>query len=182
MTRRWMALMVGVSISAACGGSSTAPPRADPPHDHGAHEHAHERPPTAPTGPVVAPEAPTADAGPVAASPNELLAAERAAFERAQPAFQKRCVSCHTRPKGTRSTLEHFEMTSYPFGGHHADDVGAMVRASLGASGKKATMPKNAPGTVPQDELALMLAWADAFDRAKAAGAHQPAPTRGHKH
>lgn len=76
-------------------------------------------------------------------------------------------------------------MTSYPFRGHHADDIGASIRRVLGGSGKKATMPKDGPGSVQGDDLALVLAWADAFDRAKSAGAHRPANAphdHGHKH
>jgi hypothetical protein len=72
-------------------------------------------------------------------------------------------------------------MTSYPLGGHHADDIGTSVRRALGTAGAKATMPKTDPGAVKGDELALVLAWADAFDRAKKAGVARP-PSKPHRH
>jgi hypothetical protein len=40
-------------------------------------------------------------------------------------------------------------------------------------------MPADKKGTVKGDELALIAAWADAFDKAHAGGAHEGA---GHKH
>jgi len=60
--------------------------------------------------------------------------------------------------------LEHFSMDGYPFGGHHASEVGSVVREALGAAGKPAVMPKDHPGAVMGDDLALVLVWADAFD------------------
>jgi hypothetical protein len=93
---------------------------------------------------------------------------EQAAYERARPVFQKYCVGCHTPSDGLadRRGIAHLDMSSYPFGGHHAAMAGAAVREVLGAAGKPATMPKNAPGTVQGDDLRLVLAWADAFDAA----------------
>lgn len=77
-------------------------------------------------------------------------------------------------------TLSHFDMTTYPFGGHHADEITKTIRASLGASGKKATMPKDGPGKVTGEQLASILAWADAFDRAHPSEAHDHG--HGHRH
>ncbi len=60
-------------------------------------------------------------------------------------------------------------MDDYPFGGHHADEAGAVVRKVLGVAGRKATMPPDNPGAVTGDDLSDILAWADAYDAAKRA-------------
>lgn len=57
-------------------------------------------------------------------------------------------------------------MDHYPFGGHHAAEITAAIRNVLGVSGKPATMPRDNPGAVKGDDLRLILAWADAYDRA----------------
>lgn len=98
---------------------------------------------------------------------------EVAAFERARPAFEHHCFRCHTPAgkKSKRKALEHMAMDSYPFGGHHAGEAGKAIRAVLGADGKsKASMPSDDRGAVEGDDLATILAWADAFDRAHANG------------
>jgi len=102
------------------------------------------------------------------------LAAETAAFERARPVFVARCSRCHSKDDTNARpiSLEHFDMTSYPFGGHHAGEIAGEIREVLGIGGGKPTMPKDAPGTVAGDELARVAAWADAWDRADKAGAH----------
>ena len=75
--------------------------------------------------------------------------------------------------KSKRKALLHLAMDTYPFGGHHANEVGKVVRAALGmGGGGKATMPSDEPGTVAGEDLRLILAWAEAFDRA------HPAPAR----
>lgn len=114
----------------------------------------------------------------------DLLAAEMTAYENVKPLVEKYCASCHTRGrKGAKpKTLEHFETTTYPFGGHHAMEVGKNVRKVLGIGGRKPTMPKNKPGIVQGDELALFAAWADAFDASHAAGAHEGHGSGGHDH
>lgn len=94
---------------------------------------------------------------------------EIAAFERARPAFERHCFRCHTSEgkKSKRKALEHLGMDSYPFGGHHAGEVGKAIRAVLGADGKsRASMPSDDRGAVAGDDLATIVAWADAFDRA----------------
>jgi hypothetical protein len=95
---------------------------------------------------------------------------EREAFARARPVFARYCFKCHTAAgkKHSRTALRHLSMDGYPFGGHHAATVGDAVRETLGAGSEKPTMPGDAPGAVKGDDLALITAWADAFDRARA--------------
>ncbi|MBA3457041.1 MAG: cupredoxin domain-containing protein [Deltaproteobacteria bacterium] len=114
----------------------------------------------------------------------DLLAVEMAAYETARPVFEKYCVSCHSKgQKGAKAkTLEHFEITTYPFKGHHAEEVGASVRKSLGIDGGKPTMPKNKPGIVQGAELAAIAGWAAAFDAAHAGGAHEGRDRGDHDH
>jgi hypothetical protein len=98
---------------------------------------------------------------------------EQAAYERARPVFEKYCVGCHKPYDGMvdRRGIEHIDMSTYPFGGHHAAEAGAAIREALGAAGEPATMPMNSPGSVQGEDLALILAWADAFDAAHPAPA-----------
>lgn len=93
---------------------------------------------------------------------------ETAAYDKAKPVFDAYCAKCHTTQgsKSSKKSLEHFNMDAYPFGGHHADEITSVIREVLGASGEKATMPRDKPGAVKGDELKLVLAWADAYDRA----------------
>ncbi|MEZ4403223.1 MAG: c-type cytochrome [Kofleriaceae bacterium] len=121
----------------------------------------------------------------------DLLAAEAAAFEKAKPVFDASCSSCHAKGgRGAKAkTLGHFDMTTYPFGGHHADKITETIRKSLAIGGGKATMPRNKPGSLTADQLAAVAAWADAYDAASAGGAHEGQPGHdehhghgGHKH
>lgn len=154
--------------------------------------------------PVAESTKPTKPTEPPAPDPEkvkvELLAAETAAFEKAKPVFDKFCAKCHTKggKMATQKKLDHFDMTAYPFGGHHAMDVSGSIRKSLAIGGGKATMPFDKKGAVKGDELALIAAWADAFDASHKGGAHEghgghdskPAPKKddheghdaGHKH
>lgn len=93
---------------------------------------------------------------------------EIAAFETAKPAFERHCFRCHTSAgkKSKPKALAHISMDVYPFGGHHADESGSVVRKVLGAGGGKPTMPSDNPGAVTGEDLALILAWADAFEHA----------------
>lgn len=93
---------------------------------------------------------------------------EIAAFERAKPAFERHCFRCHTTAgkKTKPKALAHVAMDGYPFGGHHADEAGSIVRKALGAGGGEPTMPSDDPGVVTGDDLARILAWADAFEHA----------------
>jgi hypothetical protein len=94
---------------------------------------------------------------------------EIAAFEAAKPAFERHCFRCHTSAarKSKPKALEHINMGGYPFGGYHAGEAATVVRKALGADGKsEATMPSDDRGAVTGNDLAKILAWADAFDRA----------------
>jgi mono/diheme cytochrome c family protein len=108
----------------------------------------------------------------------ERAAAEQVAYASAKPVFASYCAPCHTSDgsKFTPGARRHFSMDTYPFGGHHSAEIGHEIREVLGASGGKATMPKDKPGSVQGDELRLLLAWADAFDQA------HPAPGATHDH
>ena len=184
-----LALSLSLAIFAACGSGSSSTPRTTPTPDpdttaspatadDGHTDHTHQDPPT-----TDAPSEPAQPAPPDPAQVKaELLAAEMAAFARAKPVFDKNCSSCHVMGgKGAkRKTLEHFNMTKYPFGGHHAGEITASIRKSLGLTGGKATMPKKKPGSVQGDDLAVIAAWADAFDASMAGGAH--AGMAGHDH
>lgn len=109
------------------------------------------------------------------AEPPAAPSPERAAYERAKPILEKYCATCHTKGGAASSeeALEHFSMDGYPFGGHHANEIGAVVRMSLGASGRSPTMPRGKPGAVKGDELAAILAWADAFGAAHLPAVHK---------
>ncbi len=107
---------------------------------------------------------------------------ERAAFAAAKPVFEQHCFRCHTKTgrKAKPKSLAHLTMDRYPFGGHHAAEAGAVIRRVLGAgpAKKEPTMPSDDRGAVAGEELAKVLAWADAFD-----GAHPPKkPTAPHRH
>src|SRR5512139_1210670 len=93
---------------------------------------------------------------------------EQDAFANAKPVFVKHCASCHTKngAKATPKKLHHFDMTSYPFGGHHAATLTTTIRKVLAIGGGKPTMPADHKGAVKGAELALVAAWADAFDAA----------------
>jgi mono/diheme cytochrome c family protein len=160
-----LALPVGCSAAsvpvqqADTPAATSSPSAGSPDHEHG--------PGTPPAGTAPAPSVePQASAAPAAPSP------ERTAYERVKPILEKHCATCHTTsgPATSKEALEHFSMDGYPFGGHHANEIGAVVRKSLGASGSKPTMPRGKAGVVKGDELAAILAWADAFD-----AAHPPA-------
>lgn len=167
-----------VLILAACGGTSSPAQAPAEPVASGEHEHtgSGDSPP-AETPPAETPPAETPpDPAQVKA---ELVAAEQAAYEKARPVFEAHCARCHskTSKKAKAKTLGHFDMTSYPFSGHHAAEISAEVREVLGIGGGKATMPKDKPGSVKGDELALVASWADAYDKAHQGGAHED---RGH--
>ena len=114
--------------------------------------------------------------GPVTPTPEE-----QAAFDAAKPAFERDCFRCHTTAgkKSKHKAMQHLAMDAYPFGGHHAHEVGKVVRGALGVGGVKATMPSDEPGSVRGEDLRLILAWADAFDRAHPAAAREsPDPAK----
>jgi hypothetical protein len=111
-----------------------------------------------------------------------LLAVEMAAYENAKPVFEANCARCHSKggKLATDKKRAHFDTTSYPFAGHHAMELGTTVRKVLGIDGSKPTMPADKKGAVKGEELALIAAWADAFDASHAGGAHEH--HAGHKH
>lgn len=173
-------LVILITTMIACGGGSSKPPAApvadpvpmtDP------------VPPTAPIAntPPTEPEPPKPDPAKVKA---ELLAIETAAFEKAKPVFEANCARCHTKggKLQTQKKRDHFDMTAYPFGGHHAMEISASIRKSLGITGTKVTMPYDKRGAVKGADLALIAAWADAFDAAHAGGAHEGHGSHDDKH
>lgn len=108
---------------------------------------------------------------------------ERAAFERARPVFEAYCMKCHTTSgaKTSGKAMHHISMDAYPFTGHHAGEAGSAVREAL--TGSEPTMPKDNPGTLNPEELALVLAWADAFDHAHPKAPHDEGAEHGeHEH
>ncbi|HVV85234.1 MAG TPA: hypothetical protein VHE35_19365 [Kofleriaceae bacterium] len=177
--RKCLSVTVLAAALAACGGKSAgpttptakgAPTDADHDHDDAVDEAAHHDDTAGPATPTdTSPEA--------AAHRAELLAAENAAYEQARPVFEEFCAGCHTQggARATGKKLGHFDMTSYPFAGHHAGEAGPKIREVLGIGGGKPTMPDDHPGAVRGDELAKIAAWAEAWDAAQAAGAHAAA-------
>lgn len=169
-------LVAILSLAAACGGGSKPAPTApiaDPiPMAEAPTEPTPAVNPVTPAEPAVPDEPAAPDPASVKA---DLLAAEMRAYENVKPLVGQYCASCHTKgQKGAKAKiLVHFETTTYPFGGHHAMEVGKNVRKVLGIDGSKPTMPKNKPGIIRGDELALFSAWADAFDASHAGGAHE---------
>ena len=184
MTR--LTLVTILLVTAACGGGSAkstpTTPIADPiPMSEAPLEPAPVVEPVKPTEPTMPEPPPGPDPAKVKA---DLLAAETTAYENAKRVLAKYCASCHTKGQrgAKKNTLEHFDTTTYPFGGHHAMEVGQNVRKVLGIGGGKPTMPKNKPGVVKGDELALFATWADAFDASHAGGAHEGHGTGGSDH
>lgn len=174
-----IALVLAASL-VACG--SKAPPPttpADLPHDHADHDHGSAGSGVATPDPV--PEDPGKPTDPARPDPAtvkaELLASERAAWDTAKPAFDKACSTCHTKAgkKSAKKKLDHFDMDTYPPGGHHTGTIGFTIREVLGLTGKKATMPFDKPGSVQGEDLAKIKAWTDAWEAADKGGAHPPA-------
>jgi hypothetical protein len=168
-------MIAAVLIFAAChakvqttgGGpasSTTAPPPA--PDTSTAEPTPPPTPPTEPTPPPPPPPPPDPRIA--------LRDAETAAYENAKPVFENACAKCHTESgaKANPGKLKHFNMTAYPFTGHHADSITKAIRHVLGVDGKKPSMPKDKPGSVKGDDLEKIKAWADAYDAAEAGGAH----------
>ncbi len=170
-------------LTLACAGCPTAPPPAvDDPTSLAANPDpapATEPGDTADPGTPDPSTAPGPSPSTEPASPPQPLTHE-AAFAKAKPVFDKYCESCHSKDgvSTSREALDHFDMTSYPFGGHHAAEVAKSVRKSLGIGGK-ATMPQGDPGAIKGAELEAVLAWADAFEKANAKEGHEQSD---HKH
>ena len=164
-------LLVGCA-SAPSSAPATAPHEQESPASSDARpgEGRDDHPPMARSEGAAAPPAEKAphEHGPAASEPSE-----QEAYERARPVFERYCASCHTSSAGKRAALRPFTMDGYPFGGHHAAQISSTIREVLGASGQPATMPKDRPGVIQAKELRAILDWADAFDRAHAAGNHE---------
>ncbi|MBA3393218.1 MAG: hypothetical protein H0T89_11260 [Deltaproteobacteria bacterium] len=146
---------------AACGGDSKAPAKPEPEPVATPVEPAPVTPvaePTPTSEPIAKEEPPPPD--PKIA----LAAAETAAYENAKPVLEKFCKSCHMKGNrnATAKKLAELDITEYPFKGKHANTKD--IREVLGIGGGKPTMPKGAVGSVKGDDLALIAAWADAWD------------------
>jgi hypothetical protein len=165
-------LLASLVVLAACG--SKAPPPAAKPA---------EPPPAEPSAGSASTEAATpAKAEPTAPDPAKVkadaVAAENTAYEKAKPVFEKYCANCHTKAgkKATAKKLDHFDMTTYPFGGEHTKSIGNEIRKVLGIDGGKPTLPYDKPGSVTGDDLATIKAWTEAWQAAGQAGAHPADP------
>lgn len=181
MTKQLTIVLVATAL-AACGSKSSTPsttpdPQQPLPPESGSGSSAVATPDPTPSEPMTPPE-PAKPAEPAKPDPGtvkaDLLAAETAAWDKAKPAFDKSCSSCHTKTgkKSSKKKLDHMDMTTYPLGGHHTGTIGFTIRDVLGISGKKATMPFDKPGSVKGDDLAVIKAWTDAWESADKAGAH----------
>jgi cytochrome c553 len=181
-----MKLISIVLFACACSGSSKSTMPTTPTPDPVPMT---EEPPSEPANPVD-PVKPVEPAQPAAPDPAkikaDLLAAEQAAFDNAKPVFDKWCAKCHSKDGKSTSAKkrEHFDMTTYPFGGHHAMEISGEIRKTLGLTGKKPTMPADKKGAVQGEELELIKAWADSFDASHKGGAHEGHDQHGggHKH
>jgi hypothetical protein len=157
----------------ACGSKKPAPTTPTEP-DHSAH---HEEGSDSGSAVATTPETPKEPEKPAEPPKDpkvELLASETAAWETAKPVFEKSCATCHSSAgkKAAKKKLDHFNMDTYPLGGHHTATIGYTIREVLGISGKKPTMPYDKPGSVQGDDLAKIKAWTDAWEAAEKGGAH----------
>jgi hypothetical protein len=167
-----MRILIPISLItlAACG---STPPATSPVHTGG------DEPPVAATadaGVIAVAPAPDAEPAPDPAQIKaDLLAGEQQAYESARPVFERYCADCHADGgKGAKpKTLEHFDMTRYPFGGHHVATLGPTIQHVLGIDGSKPSMPRNKKGAVQGDDLALVKAWTEAWQAADDGGAHE---------
>jgi mono/diheme cytochrome c family protein len=148
----------------ACSSPATTQSPASAPH--AVDEHAHGEDPSA------------RGESPTGAQDHSVSSEERATYEKARPIFEAHCAKCHTEggAKASAESLEHFGMDAYPFSGHHAAEITSTIREVLGITGSKPTMPKDKPGAVKDEDLKVILTWADAYDRA------HPAAASKHKH
>ena len=174
-TTKLLALALAATLF-ACGSKSTPP---EAPAEEPAHAPAEEDAPAEADAEAPAPAEPPPPAEPDPAQVKaDLLAAETAAYEAAKPVFEKHCVRCHQegQKKAKKKILEHLNITTYPFTGEHGADAGPAIRKVLAIGGGKAVMPADTKGAVQGEELALVAAWADAWDKSHAGGAHEGQP------
>ena len=107
-----------------------------------------------------------------------IATAEKAAFEKARPIFERACAPCHSAKgaKPSEKAIKELSLDGYPFGGEHGATAGPTIRKVLGVEGgEKATMPKNKPGSIVGADLEAIVAWTKAFDASHAAGLHDHA-------
>ena len=107
--------------------------------------------------------------------------ADLVAYAAARPALEKHCFRCHTSAgqKAKAKTLKHLSFDQYPPTGHHAHEAATVFRRVLvgnKARGKGPTMPADDRGAVTGEDLEKILAWAEAFDRARGDHGHHTAP------
>src|SRR5262249_19205491 len=129
-TRRNQTMIKHILLAAAlaaCGSKAPPPTKPTPPvetHDAVPDTKPAETKPTEAEKPAPPKSDPKADAP----------AAETAAYEKAKPAFEKACATCHTKAgkKSAKKKLDHFAMDTYPFGGHHTATIGFTIRDVLG--------------------------------------------------
>ena len=119
--------------------------------------------------PRVAPApVPPSDARPDATANTDPLVAEQDALALAKPVFKKYCVRCHMYGANDKAFKKLDANTGL-------DTIDATkvdkIRVVLGGADKPPTMPKDRPGEVKGDELALVMNWTDAYSRAQKAGA-----------
>jgi hypothetical protein len=105
---------------------------------------------------------------------------ERTAFAAAKPVLDKHCARCHATGgrKAKPKTLKHFNMTKYPPTGHHANEIGPVVRRVLlgdKTRDKAPTMPADDVGAVAGEELKAVISWTEAVDKATPAAETPPA-------
>ncbi len=174
-------------VAAGCASNQGQAPAVEPTSKMAQTEPVPQGEAPSPLAPLAPPESPPSERPLVVDVVSEAPSNERVAYERARPVFEQYCASCHTTAgrQAKTATLKHFSMDSYPFGGHHADQITVTIRRVLGATGKRPTMPPDRRGAVKGKELDLILAWADAVDHAQAqdpAGKHHDEAPHGHKH
>jgi hypothetical protein len=95
---------------------------------------------------------------------------ERLAYERARPVLERYCASCHrsSAQNARSSSLRHFSMDRYPFGGHHANTIGTTILFVLGVTRPRPSMPMDQPGAVVGEELRAVTDWALLVQRRQA--------------
>ncbi len=185
--------VLGALALAACGPKAASPaatPNTAETSDVDRDQHVDESSGDQHAGHAAVDDAPAADTTPPPTAPDpaqikaDLLAAETTAFAAARPVLEKYCAGCHQQggKKASAKKLAHFDLTAYPIRGHHAGEAGTTVREVLGVGGGKPTMPYGNAGVVKGDELALIVAWTEAFDASHAGGAHVGMPGHDHGH
>lgn len=181
-------IVLVIFVSAGCGSTPPSTPSTPAgtaaPHSHEAHSHDGHAAVHSPAAPATSASA--SSGGAVAPTTSAAASEEQLAYARARPVLERSCAGCHTTA-GTHakkiSALKHFSMDSYPFGGHHADEITATIRKVLGATGKRASMPPVGAPALPPEDRAVILAWADAVDAARPpAAGDRKGPPAPHKH